>query len=142
MDINSINAGATRADSPAKPSGELGKDDFLKLLLAQLRNQDPMKPMEDKEFITQMAQLNSLEQLQTLNERIGELMGSDIIGRASELIGRHVEALDESGKLVAGVVDSVRFKDGQPILRVGNLDVRYDDVTSIGGRPAPATSPA
>lgn len=51
-----------------KPNGMLGKDAFLKLLITQLRNQDPLSPMEDKEFIAQMAQFSTLEQMQELNK--------------------------------------------------------------------------
>lgn len=53
-----------------KQSGMLGKDAFLNLLITQLRNQDPLNPMEDKEFISQMAQFSSLEQMQELNKNI------------------------------------------------------------------------
>ncbi len=137
MEVNGVTtANPTIGGISTRANDELGKNDFLKLLLAQLRNQDPLKPMEDREFITQMAQLNSLEQLQALNERIGELIGTDLIGRASELIGKRVEAIDLTGSPISGVVDSVRFKDGMPWLRIGNQDVRYDDLTAVGGTPA------
>lgn len=51
-------------------NGVLGKDSFLKLLITQLRNQDPLNPMQDKEFIAQMAQFSTLEQMQELNKNI------------------------------------------------------------------------
>lgn len=134
MDVSSISAySSTPNVTSTSSTGDLGKQDFMRLLLAQLRNQDPLNPMEDREFITQMAQLNTLEQLQALNERIGELIGSDLIGRATELIGREVEAVDEYGYLVRGVVEGVRFGNGMPWLQIGGVEVLYDNVTAIYG---------
>lgn len=57
-------------DQANKSNGMLGKDAFLKLLITQLRNQDPLSPMEDKEFIAQMAQFSTLEQMQELNKNL------------------------------------------------------------------------
>ena len=62
---------------------ELGKDEFLKILVTQLQNQDPMSPMEDTDFIAQLAQFSSLEQMQSLNT-------SYTFGQAYNLIGKNV----------------------------------------------------
>src|SRR6476646_2000288 len=93
-----------------KPSGkttgpdDLGKDDFMKLLLAQLKQQDPLKPMDDQQFIAQTAQFNSLEQMQTLNKTLTAVLDSQQLTEASGLIGKTVAAVDGNGKPVTGAV--------------------------------------
>ena len=57
-------------------NGALGKDAFLQILITQLQNQDPTSPMDDKEFIAQMAQFSSLEQMQNMTKAIGDLLES------------------------------------------------------------------
>src|SRR5262245_34620567 len=70
----------------------MGKDDFMQLLIAQLQNQDPMKPMDDKEFITQLAQFSSLEATQKMTAQMEELTGSQMLMQAATLIGKNVSA--------------------------------------------------
>ncbi|NBT59135.1 hypothetical protein EBT16_10165 [bacterium] len=77
-----------------KPKNSLGKDDFLKLLMAQLNNQDPLKPMEHQEFSAQLAQFGSLEQLQNIHKGIESLQGG--MGNESKLSGR-VTAVEMNG---------------------------------------------
>jgi flagellar basal-body rod modification protein FlgD len=99
-------------------NGSLGKDQFLKLFVAQLQHQDPMNPMNDSEFMAQMASFSTLEQVTNLamaNER------SSTIG----LIGRTVTYTDQNNVTHTGVVEKVTTKDGKPLLTVdgtGNVD--------------------
>ncbi|WP_078547124.1 flagellar hook assembly protein FlgD [Litchfieldia alkalitelluris] len=103
-------------------SNVLGKDDFLKILMVQLQNQDPSKPMEDKEFISQMATFSSLEQMTNMTSLLEKFVTSssyDSLIKYSELIGKQVEwkettsVLDENGneqpfeKTSQGIVKSV-----------------------------------
>lgn len=95
-------------------NGSLGKDQFLKLFVAQLQHQDPMNPMNDNEFMAQMASFSTLEQVTNLaaaNER------SSTIG----LIGRTVTYTDRNNVTHTGVVEKVTTKDGKPLLTVNGV---------------------
>ena len=101
------------AKSKEKPSAELGKDDFLKLMVGQLKNQDPLNPMEDKDFMGQMAQMSSLEQLTNMAKG----MESE---RAFQLIGRDVTYTDpKTGAVGTGKVEKVVIEAGKPTLTIG-----------------------
>lgn len=104
-----------------KSKNTLGKDDFLKLLMAQLNNQDPLKPMEHQEFSAQLAQFGSLEQLQNIHKGIESLQGG--IGNESKL-----SALGMIGKTVTANGNEVDLMEGQPV----NLSfVKKDGVTPV-----------
>lgn len=99
----------------------LGKDDFLRLLVTQLRNQDPLKPMEDKEFIAQMAQFSSLEQLQNLSkvlEQMGKVQtDAALMAQATSFLGREVTVYDaRTDQEVQGKVTAIKVFDGEPKL--------------------------
>jgi len=141
-------AGATGAMNAAAPSstsstqsaitdatGGLGRDAFLKLLIAQLQNQDPMKPMEDKEFIAQLAQFSSLETLQNLESRIDSMIASQAVDQASGLIGKQIEAqiqgVNGGTETVTGAVSQVSVVAGVPKLMVGDKQVYLGDITKV-----------
>ena len=95
-------------------NGSLGKDQFLKLFVAQLQHQDPMNPMNDNEFMAQMASFSTLEQVTNMavaNER------SSTIG----LIGRTVTYTDKNNVAHTGTVEKVTTKDGKPLLTVDGV---------------------
>ncbi|RAK23374.1 flagellar basal-body rod modification protein FlgD [Anoxybacillus vitaminiphilus] len=118
---------------PERKTGQqsLGKDDFLKILLTQLQHQDPLNPLEDKEFISQMASFSTLEQMTNLTktmEKFVESQNAHLILRYSEMIGKQVEwkeeTVSESGETVQdtkqGMVKAVRQKDGEIALELEN----------------------
>ena len=120
----------------AKPD-QMGQDTFLKLLITQLRNQDPLKPMEDREFIAQMAQFSSLEQMQNMNKNLQAFTQGFLDGesgyRAVSLIGRTITAIDpdDSEKPITGKVDYVQFDGGIALLRVGDKDIPVANVMKV-----------
>jgi flagellar basal-body rod modification protein FlgD len=112
-------------DTQGKQTGNssLGKDDFLKLLIAQLQNQDPMSPMEDKDFIAQMAQFSSLEQMTnmstSLNTFLTQSQTSPIL-KGSELIGKTATWLDEEGNKKQGVISTASVKNNEVSFRIND----------------------
>ncbi len=115
-----------------KPVKELGKDQFLQILVTQLRNQDPMQPLQDKEFIAQMAQFSSLEQMMNMSKEITSLRQS--AGMVAGLIGKEVTWSEESEAGVTvykGTVNSVLWRDGVQYVKVEDAEVPIDEIISI-----------
>src|SRR5881392_2044431 len=105
-------AGAGQSFATAvKPgaSSQLGKQDFLKLLMAQLQNQDPMKPMDDSQMIAQMAQFSALEATQSLQQTIQQSNNVQTIFQAGALIGKYVQANQSDGSDITGAVTGIDF---------------------------------
>lgn len=103
---------------------QLGKDDFLKLLVTQLQYQDPMNPMEDKEFIAQMAQFTSLEQMQNMNS-------SMMASQATSMIGKKITWEEVDGNFYSGTVTSVMIVDGEANLMIGEVAIGLKKVVKI-----------
>jgi len=127
-DLNSV-------DNQAKK--ELDRNAFFKLLITQLQNQDPLKPMEDKEFIAQMAQFSSLEQMNNMNENMNKFMDVQKINQNSALIGKTVEqevTQDDKTKTVKGEVVKISFEEGNTYAHLGNENndkINVNDITAI-----------
>ncbi|MBB6674599.1 flagellar hook capping FlgD N-terminal domain-containing protein [Cohnella nanjingensis] len=128
----------------ATPKKDLGKDEFLKILVTQLKNQDPMQPMEDKEFISQMAQFSALEQSMNMATELHNLTQSAAL--ASNLIGMQVSwiGMGENGTTqnMSGVVSSIIKRDGIQYAQIGKSEVKVADLTSITIPSAEVPPPA
>jgi flagellar basal-body rod modification protein FlgD len=119
--------------TPTSSKKELGKDDFMKILMTQLQHQDPSKPLEDKEFIAQMAQFTSLEQLSNMNTEIKALRQT--MGLSPAFIGKKISwsVLDSVGNTVVknGVVDALTFKKGIQYASVKGEEVSLDQIVKV-----------
>ncbi|MFZ5943705.1 MAG: flagellar hook capping FlgD N-terminal domain-containing protein [Bacillota bacterium] len=126
-----------------KNNQTLGKDDFLRLLVTQLKHQDPLNPMEDKEFIAQTAQFTSLEQMQNMNKNIEEgLMGLlavqeellismnswQSITNGFNLIGKEVRGTNGDGEIIAGIVEKVKLTGVTPIAVIGGRELALHQI--------------
>lgn len=106
----SSGAGATIVSDNAR----LDESDFLMLLITQLANQDPLDPLDDREFIQQMATLSTLSETMDMNENI---QMQNMI-QAASLVGHEVEAIGPNGEHVEGIVTEVWFIDNEPWLTI------------------------
>jgi len=123
-------AGAPAATTQASnKAASLGKDDFLKLFVAQLQHQDPMNPMEDSDFMGQMAQFSTLEQ-------ITNVASANEMSQSLGLLGKTVTYVDKDRVTHTGVVQAVDTKGGAARLTVdGVTDVDPITVTQVSTTP-------
>jgi flagellar basal-body rod modification protein FlgD len=125
---------ALTGTSPTKADPNiLGKDDFLKLMVAQMKNQDPMSPADDKDNIAQMAQFSSLEQITNLANATQELANKMSLTQNVGLLGHTVTYTGTDGTSVSGAVDGLDIAtDGSAKLSVaGRAGVDPTAVTSV-----------
>ncbi|MBN2874634.1 MAG: flagellar hook assembly protein FlgD [Spirochaetales bacterium] len=108
---------------------DLDKDDFLKILITQLQHQDPTNPMQDKEFIAQMAQFSSLEQMTNMATSFGKLSGVLNSSEAQSLLGHTVEVLDGERAVYGKVSQVVRGEF--PLVMVNGSFYDLDQVSKV-----------
>src|SRR4051794_7288261 len=123
----------TSKTAAAADNNVLGKDDFLKLMVAQMKNQDPMNPADDKDNIAQMAQFSSLEQITNLANATQELANRMSLTQNVGLIGHNVTYAGADGTTVSGTVDGLSLdKSGAATLSVaGQTGVDPTSITSV-----------
>ena len=113
MAVESI--GATSSSTPSQAT--LGQEDFLKILTTQLSFQDPLKPLDNQQFMAQMAQFTSLEQTQQLNSKIETLITNQAALQSVGLIGRTVD-VTVNGSTLTGTVSALSLSGDSPLITV------------------------
>lgn len=125
MSIDSIINANLLPDSTRKAKNTLGKDDFLKLMLTQMQQQDPLEPMDNQQMLAQMAQFSSLEQMSNLNTTLETGQKTDSFMGATRLLGKDVSindplAPENSGSLLTSNVKSVSYSADGPVMTLEN----------------------
>src|SRR5579864_9450208 len=124
-------------------NGSLGQNDFLKLLMAEMQNQDPSKPMDDTQTISQMAQFSALQATQQLQQTIQQSNNIQSLLQAGSMIGKYVQANQTDGSDVIGAVTGVDFTSTNgvmtPTLQVNGTDIDYSTIVKVSATPISAT---
>ncbi|MCX6365899.1 MAG: flagellar hook capping protein [Armatimonadetes bacterium] len=133
MSINAINNQTTSTASLTKATeNTLGKQDFLTLLTTQLRNQDPLSPMSNEEFIAQMAQISTLESSLDMGKQLTTLINTQQRTQALQMVGHDVDYMPEGADTTkTGRVSAVILKNDVPILMINGEQIPYTNVQSI-----------
>lgn len=133
------------------PTNDLGKDAFLKLLVTEMSHQDPTQPMADREFISQMAQFSSLEQMNQINTEMQALNRRATSNEAYSLLGREIDSYSTAtGRKISGEVTGIIRQQNGIKLLVGDAEVDLADVSMVhpvrtsraAETQAPRTQPA
>lgn len=133
LSASSRNALATDTASTTKAAAPdaLGKDTFMKLLVAQLKYQNPMSPMEGNEFLAQSAQFTMLEKLEEIARGAAEQAAISGLQTSASLLGRKVTWSDGNGGEATGLVTGSRIDAGKAVLLVGASEVPLAAVREI-----------
>jgi flagellar hook assembly protein FlgD len=153
----SIDTSYAQSSAPVGGSGSSGsepvdrtsldKQAFLKLLVAQMRYQDPTSPMDTSQLMAQTTQLNTMERLVELSDTQRESFALQMRSSAAALVGREVTWKDSETTTRTGVVTAVSYAGAVPTVRVGDTDVPLDAIGAVtapssGTTPPAATPPA
>ena len=134
-DINSVINGVYKDTSATSSktgsssvNNSLGKDDFLKLLVTQMQYQDPLNPQQDTEFISQLAQFSSLEQMQNLNTTFSSSQAMTMVGKTVQITQK---GADGNTTTITGIVDFVTKTEKGTYVSVDGTKYSVDEVTDI-----------
>lgn len=113
-----------KVNAPKQASSELGKDDFLKLLVTQMQYQDPLNPQSDTDYIAQLAQFSSLEQMQNMSKTTSN-------SQAFSLVGKDVEVQKDDESTITGTVDFVTVSNGEACLSINGTLYSMDKLVKV-----------
>lgn len=133
---------ATPPSSSVTPKNSLDKDAFLKLLVAQLKYQDPSSPADSSQFMAQTAQFTQLEAIQTMQKDIAKMTIASQSSTSLGMIGKSIVAngANTGDADITGTVTSVRLGTDGPVLKVGDMDVPLSSVKEVNPLKTATTS--
>ncbi len=116
------NTDGTTTSEEQRNLNDISPDAFLELLVLQLSNQDPLNPMDNEQFLTQMAEMQSLQEQRKTADNTEAMLQSNQMASATSMLGKWVDYIDDEGELKNGIVETVRLSDGSPRVKV-NEDI-------------------
>ncbi len=138
--ISGTSSQSSPVSSTTSSAGKsLSSSDFLKLLVTELKNQDPTKPMSNQDMLNQVSQISSLQSTSELSSTLKDLTSKNQISTGAALIGKAVAGLDADGAVISGLVSSVNVQGKDIMLQLDNgKELNLTQVTSV----APTTTKA
>ncbi len=129
--VGSGNNTQTTGGSKGSSVQNLDMDHFLKLMIAELQNQDPLNPLENHQLLEQIGQIREVGATDSLTKTLDAVLLGQNVSSASNLIGKEVRALNDKGSNVEGTVERVTIIDGAPTLHIGQEQVKLSNVSEI-----------
>jgi flagellar basal-body rod modification protein FlgD len=129
--INSTPPAATGAQDRNDALRDLDMDQFLKLMITELQNQDPLNPLENAEILQQISQIREIGATGRLTETLESVLLGQNLTSATSMIGKTVKAMSDDAKEVSGLVDRVTVTDGEPRLHIGDKAIRLKNVKEV-----------
>ncbi len=121
MQLAPVTANTPNVRQTAQSAFGLEFESLLRIILTQLTYQDPLKPLENAEFVSQLAQFSQLQQTQSINDQLTNLLAAQSATQATSLLGRTVD-ISGGQATVSGTVESVSFTSGQPVVTIRTAD--------------------
>lgn len=135
MDLNAL-TGTTQtssAQSQNAPLRGLDLDQFLKLMITEMQNQDPLNPLENHQILQQLSQIREIEATDRLTTTLESMLLNQQLSSAGGLMNQNIRGLTDDGQFVVGAVDRVTISGGKALLHVGGQQVRLTNVAEILG---------
>ncbi len=124
-------ANAAANSTNASNFSSLTPDDFLKMLITELQNQDPMNPTDNGQILQQISEMSNIQATSSLTTSLNSMLTEQNLSAASALVGKTVQGLADDGSTAAGVVDSVTITNGTAKLNIGQQTVSLTNIQQI-----------
>ncbi|MCR9200982.1 MAG: flagellar hook capping protein [Planctomycetaceae bacterium] len=111
----------------------LGQQQFLELFVTQLQYQDPLEPVEQQDFLAQLAQFSTVEGLENLNTKFDDLLQLELVASGTEVLGQEITTDDN----LTGIAQAIRQEDGQVLVDVDGTLVPLSGIVTVRNPPAP-----
>lgn len=133
--LNATQSATSAANNSTKASSfsSLTPDDFLKMLITELQNQDPMNPTDNTQVLQQISEMSNIAATSSLTTSLNALVTEQNLAAASTLVGRNVTGLADDGSNASGTVDSVTIANGTAKLNIGQQTVSLKNIQQITG---------